>query len=287
MKKQLFTCFSILLVLTLLLAPTGSAAAAPLADGPSIYSTTDAAVDATVLEISELPGTVKLDNGAIYPVGHESGDLVFSGLGLQVSGLSGSAVIHMPVKNYTYGWTGSIYQYAFGGWIEVPSVITKDTESNDGTASATIYYDGIYAVLVHYVAPVVEDTGPDCPVYESTLYYVVDRDAQEIGLYALLAGGDFTSLGLVEGESVTYTIVNDNPLVTLDGATSGEAFIWLMEGEGGVYGFAAVMAFSPADMPIIEYSGEGLPYFTITVKAGGCTFRYSVTEEDYGPEIPS
>mgnify|MGYP000927207146 CR=1 FL=1 len=281
MKKQLFACFSILLVVTLLLAPTDSAAAAPLADGPSIYSTTDDSVDTAVLEISELPGTVKLDSGVIYPVGHESGDLIFSGPGLKVSGLTGSAVIHMPVKNFSYGWTGSIYQYAFGGWIEVPTVITKDNESNDGTASANIYYDGIYVVLVHYVAPVIEGKGSECPAYESLLYFIPDTFNQEFGLFALLVTGDLSNLGLVDEKPVLYKIVSNNPYVTLSGATTGEAYLWLdTDPSGAVDGFAAVMGWPP-ELPIVEYSGEGLPYFTITVKAGGCNFSFIVDEETF------
>jgi hypothetical protein len=284
LKRQLFAFFSILLVLSLLLAPTGSAAAAPLADGPSIYSTTDETVDVTVLEVSELPGTVKLDSGAIYPVGYENGSRVFSGPGMQVSGLNGSAVIHLPVKNYTYGWTGSIYQYAFGGWIEVPSVITKDNESADGTASATIYYDGIYAVLVHYVAPVVGDTGPGCPVYESMLIANVDLENQEIGLMALLVMGDFNDFGLTNEDTVQVTVVSDNPAITFTSSASGEAWLWLAEDPSGIYGFAAVMGLSPEDLVVIDYSGEGLPYFTVSVEINGCVFSYSANEDYFAPE---
>ncbi len=286
MKKQLFTCFSILLVLTLLLAPTGSAAAAPLADGPSIYSSTDDSVDTTMLEISKLPGTVKLDSGAIYPVGHESGDLIFSGSGLKVTGLTGSAVIHMPVKNFTYGWTGSIYQYAFGGWIEVPTIITKDNESSNGTASATIYYDGIYAVLVHYVAPVVVDKGPSCPAYESMSYYMVNMDSHMVGLVYFLAEGDISDLGLTDGMEVNWSVTSINPGVTFEGNTSGTAPIALLEEGGEVFGFAAILFTGDDYLPIISFAGEGLPYFIITVDTGDCNFSYTANEETFDPGGP-
>mgnify|MGYP006906716570 CR=1 FL=1 len=282
LKRNLFTVFCILLVFTLLFATTGSVAAAPLNDGPSIYSSTDDSVTATIIEISKLPGTVKLDNGAIYPVGFENGSRVFSGLGMKVSDLNGSAVIHMPVKNYTYGWTGSIYQYAFGGWIEVPTVITKDNESADGTASATIYYDGIYAVLVHYVAPVIQkDEGPTCPAYEPFLFYTVDTDNQEIGLMALFVLGEFTNFGLINEEIVPVTVVSDNPEITFISSTPEEAWLFLFEDASGVYGFAAVMVEPSEEMATIEYTGEGLPYFTITVEINGCSFSYSVNEDNF------
>jgi hypothetical protein len=283
MKKHLLTGFSILIVFTLLFATTGSASAAPLADGPSIYSSTDDSVTATILEIDELPGTVKLDNGAIYPVGFESGSRVFSGQGLQVSGLNGSAVIHMTVKNFTYGWTGSIYQYFGNGWIEVPTVITKDNESNDGTASATIYYDGIYAVLVRYVAPIVNETGPECPVYESIAYFFLDMDEQLLGPALFIAQGDFTDLGLTYGMEVDWTIRSINPAVSFSGATSGTAPLYLMEDGDYIYGFVVQLSTSMEDLPIVEFSGEGVPYFFITVDTGACNFSYTADEETFEP----
>ena len=228
-----------------------------------------------------MPGTVKLDNGAIYPVGFENGSRVFSGLGMKVSDLNGSAVIHMPVKNYTYGWTGSIYQYFGNGWIEVPTVITKNNESSDGTASATIYYDGIYAVLVHYVAPIVANQSPSCPAYESMMFFEIDETTQQISLMGIRVQGDLTRLGLINGTTIGYTIVSDNPLITFSGATTGPAMMILM-GEGdAVVGFVAYTSFSGP--VIVNYTGEGLPYFTITFDTGECSFSYAYSEADFSP----
>jgi hypothetical protein len=56
----------------------------------------------------------------------------------------------------------------------------------------------------------------------------------------------------------------------------------ILMGEGdAVVGFVAYTSFSGP--VIVNYTGEGLPYFTITFDTGECSFSYAYSEADFSP----
>jgi hypothetical protein len=207
MKRSVFHGFSFMLVLALLLTSAGAAIAAPLSDGPVVSAPSGGgAVTTTILPVSELPGTVANAAGTIFPQGHESGDLMFSGDGVQVSGLVGSAMISFPLVNYQYGWSGSIYQFLDNQWVILPTTVTPIAESANATATATIYSDGIYALIVAYKGPKTQTLKP-CKNIDSVYVSFETIEAQSLIRVAKV----IFYPQLNSGTPVSYSVINIDP----------------------------------------------------------------------------
>jgi hypothetical protein len=274
MKKGLLTGFSFILVLSILLASTGAVLAAPLNGGPSISAPSGGGtVTLTTIAVSKLPGTEANAAGTLFPVGHTNGDMMFSGDGVQVSGLVGYATLSLPLANFSAGWNGSIYQWLNNTWVKIPTTTSQDAESADGTASATIYSDGIYALIVEYKLPDVATDGK-CPkgVYLNPAYISY---AGHFWLYGIAIAGYSKSGWIAEGDSYTYEITNISEDSGLEGPMSGTVNISYVY-DGGTY-FAGVTLLPSSDYSF--YYSEVIPTFTLVVHIKGCTLSAKFPED--------
>jgi hypothetical protein len=269
MKKNLSVCFALALVLSALLTSTRPVTAAPLGGGPTISAPSGGGtVTLTVVPVSKLPGTEMNDVGTIFPQGHTNGDMMFSGEGVSVSGLVGYATLSMPLANYAAGWTGSIYQWLNESWVVLPTTITPNEEGPDAVASATIYSNGIFALITGYKLP---DTGDKkCGYYFWSLrggYYT----------YAIyFSGGDiagpFGSL-VPEGTTYRYRVINPNPDDEFIGDVTGLVVVTDSWYEDGMYG----ISFEIPDGAIVFSSEEVTnPPFIFRVFIDGCKVDFVI-----------
>ncbi len=267
MKKGLLVCFSMILVLSLLLASTGTVTAAPLNGGPSISASSGGGTATlTTIPLSKLPGTEANGAGNLFPQGHASGDMVFSGSGLQVSGLVGYATLSMPLANYVQGWNGSIYQWLNNAWVKLPTTVTQDAESSNGTASATIYSNGIYALIVEFKLPDEVAKNNNCPkgAYLDPAYIPGEGG---FSLFGIAIVGHFTSEYIDAGDTVTYEIINVSDGSNLSGIMSGTLSVsYFYDGSPDVN--AGVIMLNPS---IYRFTYDVNPTFTLVVHYGECT----------------
>ncbi len=267
MKKGFLASFSAVLVLSLLLATAGTVTAAPLNGGPSISpSSGGGTATLTTIPLSKLPGTEANAAGNLFPQGHATGDMVFSGSGVQVSGLIGSATLSLPLANYAQGWTGSIYQWLNNTWVKLPTTVTQDAESSNGTAAATIYSNGIYALIVEFKLPDEVANNNKCPkgTYLDVASYNIDSG---IRLFGIAIAGHFTNEYIDEGDIVTFEIINVSDGSYLSGIMSGTLNVTYFY-DGTPYESAGVVMLDPTTY---TYTYEVEPTFTLVVHYGECT----------------
>lgn len=275
MKKGLLVCFSTILVLSLLLASTGTVTAAPLNGGPSISASSGGGTATlTAIPLSKLPGTEANSAGNLFPQGHASGDMVFSGSGVQVSGLVGYATLSLPLANYTAGWNGNIYQWLNNTWVKLPSTVSQDTESNNGTASATIYSNGIYALIVEFKLPEEVVKNSKCPkgAFLDPAYFTGEGG---FSLFGVAIAGYFTNEYIDEGDTVTFEIINvseDSPLSGIMSGTMTVSYFY----PGTPDESAAVIMLDPI---VYTYTYEVEPTFTLVVHYGECTLSARFPED--------
>lgn len=273
MKKGLSVCFALVLVISLALASFSTVVAAPLNGGPSISpSSGGGTATLTTIPVSKLPGTEANADGTLFPVGHTSGDMMFSGSGVQVSGLVGYATLSMPLANFTEGWNGSIYQWLNETWVKIPTTVTQNNESKDGTAAAIIYSDGIYALIVSYKLP--DEPVSKCP-----------KGVQLIPVYSP-SDGSFTFVGMVimgypdenwlqEGDAVGYKITNISSGSYLEGPLNSGGFVAMTGSMGDSYVAVLIMGGD------YRFTYEEEPTFTLTVNIKGCHLRADFPEQWY------
>lgn len=221
MKKQIRVSIAILFVLTVLLSSTSYVIAAPLNGGPTISpSSGGGTAKLTTIPVSKLPGTEANEAGTIFPQGHASGDMMFSGSGVQVSGLVGYASLGMPLANYAQGWTGSIHQWLNGAWVKLPTTITQDAESSDATASAAIYSNGIYVLIVEYKLPdekVVKECTDITFIYPDFDWEYGSDDIPLLGGYVVPA--------IPVGTTVRYELIHIHPAGAITGDLSATGVV--------------------------------------------------------------
>lgn len=273
-EKKFIAFSSFVIVLSLLISITGSAIAAPLGGGPTISAPSGGgSATLTTIAISKLPGTEANAAGTLFPQGHTNGDLMFSGDGVQVSGLVGYATLSMPLANYTAGWNGSIYQWLNENWVKIPTTVTQDAESADGTASATIYSDGIYALIISYKAPVT-DANEKCKSFEfSSLsggYFppsgIFITDAHIIG--------NFNIDGLV-GKSYPYSVISLDPSIHFSGDATGRVFVTAYSSLSD--GLTLIVLEFSDGAALVSHDGElNYPPFIFRVFINGCRIDYTV-----------
>ncbi len=265
MKRISVTTIGLFLVLTILLTSTSFVIAAPVAGGPSISpSSGGGTAKLTLIPVSKLPGTEMKGEGYYYPQGHTNGDMMFSGSGVQVTGLVGSAVLSMPVPDAAGGWRGIIYLWANGSWNRLATNNTLIKEAKNGVASATIYSDGIYALIVTYTDPnaIAKEA---CPTNLGVLGQYFPRD-DGIYIAGIIVSGTDTEGYLSLGKSIKFTIVNISSNSNLKGPLYGRATIT----HSFQYGYAGYyIAQAWVDTPMF-YSYDVTPTFTLRADVNGC-----------------
>jgi hypothetical protein len=275
MKTTLKFGFSIILVLTLLLTATGAVLAAPLAGGPTVTPLTGAGgFTVTLVSAADLPGTVVNDAGTVLPAGFSEGEMRFSGDGVKVSGLSGSASLCMPLADYQYGWHGSIYQWLNGKWTALATTTTPDTESASATVCTVIYGDGTYALLVSYKQPATTGKVEACTVRMKNAVFASYDVEGMVGLEEARLMSDFDIKYFPVGARFKYKVVNEDPTIPLGGDLSGYMTVTSSDMS---HGFLLV-EFSFPDGTVVTYSGEGFPDFVVRVYLPGCYSDFHVSE---------
>jgi hypothetical protein len=265
MKRTLLTGFSFILVLTLLLTATGSAIAAPLADGPVVKPLTGSDAFTTVtISPASLPGTTVNSVGTIVPAGFSTGEKQFDGDGIKVSGMMGSASACFPLAKYQFGWSGSVYQWVNGKWTVLPTTITPIAESANATACATIYADGIYALLVSYHEP----AGSIGACSMRFLSGVVGDDTTpgELDMYGVLMLLQADAAKFHDGMTFKYKVINNDLSIPLSGDLSGYLTLFYVSGNSS----SALLEFEFAEGTTITYSGEGMPNGSVRIYLGSC-----------------
>lgn len=221
MKKQIRVSIATLFVLTILLSSTSYVMAAPLNGGPSISpSSGGGTATLTNIPVSKLPGTEANAAGTLFPQGHSNGDMMFSGSGVQVSDLVGYATLSLPLASFAQGWTGYIYQWLNESWVKLPTTVTQDVESSNGTASATIYSNGIYALIVTYKLPdekVIKECVDITFIYPDFDWEFGSDDIQLIGGYVVPA--------IPVDTTVRYELIHIQPAGAITGDLSATGIV--------------------------------------------------------------
>jgi hypothetical protein len=265
MKNGFSVLLASIVVFSTLLSATGEVLAAPLGGGPVISAPSGGgSVTLTQIPVSKLPGSEVNDTGTIFPQGHLNGDMMFSGPGAKVSGLVGYATLSMPLSKYTLGWTGSIYQWLNETWVALPTSIQAAEEGTNGTASATISTDGIYALIVIYRGPYSYEKSL-CP---TDLGVLVAYRTGDGGFYItrLIVSGSDPESWLVVGRYVKFTIVNVSSESSFSGPREGRALITHSTPYGN-YGYYIALALSDETY---FYTYETPPTFTLRVNVNDC-----------------
>lgn len=264
-RTRLYSC-SILLILVMLLATVGTVIAAPLSGGPVVSAPSGGGtVSTTLISVNKLPGTVANDEGTIFPQGHESGDMMFDGDGIKVTGLVGYATITFTLSNYAYGWSGSIYQYLNEQWIKLPTILTPIAESKNAAATATIYSDGIYALIVSFQTPDI-DSMKQCTKIDQVYISFDIIEAQSL----IRVSRVILYPQIASGTTVTYKITNYDPasgFYLYSGSTSGRGTT--VDAFEGWIGDISSVTF--ADANYFRYGGAARDsVFTVRLIIGGC-----------------
>lgn len=277
MKKQIRVSIAIVFVITILLSSTSYVIAAPLNGGPTISSSSGGGTATlTTIPVSKLPGTEANDAGTIFPQGHTSGDMKFSGSGVQVSGLVGSATLSMPLANYTAGWTGNINQWLNGAWVALPTTVTQNEESSDGTATATIYSDGVYALIIKYVPPAIKKDNK-CKSFE-----FINLDGEydpPSGMFFedAVINGKFIISELAE-KSYNYRVISLDPSITFSGDVTGTINVAAYKDLGG--GMVSILLRFPGEDAYVTHDGEDpYPPFIFRIYIDGCKVDLVVKDE--------
>jgi hypothetical protein len=268
--------FSLMIVLTLLLTATGAVFAAPLTDGPVVTSLTGAGTFTTALvSPADLPGTVVNSAGIVLPAGFNEGEVQFSGDGIKVSGLNGSATLCMPLADFQYGWHGSVYQWLSGKWTALPTTTTELAESSAASACAVIYSDGTYALLVSYKEPARPKLVEACTIRIKNGVFTSNDVRGEVGLDTARLMSDFDVSIFPVGARFKYKVINRDPAVTLGGDLSGYITVVSSELSHG----SSLVDFTFADGTAVTYTGEETPSFIVRVYLPGCYSDFTVLGE--------
>jgi hypothetical protein len=212
--------FSILVVVCLLLGSINPVHAAPVADNPVVTPVTEgSSFTTTIISLEALPGTLKNEAGGVYPVSVPDGSMQFSGDGIKVSSLVGTAKVCFATKSPSSGWSGTVYQYLGNDWVALDSTTSENSEGLDAQACATIYRDGVFALVLGYTKPDNKVMG-ECTDIE-IIYPYFTEDEVLPRLYIL---GGVAYPGLPIGTKVTYSLINITPAGSLSGSlkASGE-----------------------------------------------------------------
>jgi hypothetical protein len=266
MMRTRLCIFSILLVFAMLCSTAGSAVAAPLSGGPVVSAPSGGGtVSTTLIPVSKLPGTVANGEGTIFPQGHVSGDMMFDGDGVRVSGLVGYATINFTLSKYAYGWSGSVYQYLNEQWTKLPTILTPIAESKNAAATATIYSDGIYALIVGYQEPDIEVMKQCSNIDRVYISFEIIEAQSLIRVSRVILYPQIAS-----GTPVTYKIIDFDPssgFYLYSGSTTGRGTT--VDAFEGWIGDISSVTFTEENY--FRYGGAARDsVFTVRLIIGGC-----------------
>jgi hypothetical protein len=274
MKKPIKLGFIFILAAMLLLTSTLTALAAPLSDSAKV-TPLSGIENFTSVSISpeNLPGTLLNEGGAILPAGFAAGEKEFSGDGIQVSNLTGSANLCFPLANYQFGWSGSVYLWWNGKWTALPTITTPSVESSGASACTTIYENGTYALLVEYHTPVKNEVSriKACNFIQMTKLISESPVDGQISLEAYIFAGVFDLAKFPLGMEVKYKILNVSPAGSLTGDLAGTTQVAFTEMDGAT----SIAALQFEDGTVLNFSGDVTPEFTIRFYLPGCYQDYS------------
>ncbi|NMC35138.1 MAG: hypothetical protein GYA36_22165 [Veillonellaceae bacterium] len=262
MKKILIPFFSLVLVFSLLVSVTGTAAALPPPPPPPatpdlpepVVTPVSGDMEFTTefIPIVQFPGTTEF-NQMLVPVGFPAGEAQFEGDGVIVTGMdSGKATACFYITGTQYGWGGKVGLWDGTKWVKLATTITPIEESNKSLACATITGDGTYAFIRYVVnaslLPVVSK--PNCGTLGGIIILSISNSSGDGGLTWFNFGGTFSQN---PNSWVSYRIINATPGIT------GDLFAQVPSDASGNFNFLAYDWYMP-------YGG----YFTLHVETPYC-----------------
>lgn len=225
MKKYIFSVFSFLIVITLLLGSFGIARAAADDDPVVTPVSGDNEFATEVIPIASLPGTNELATQMLAPVGFPAGEAQYGGNGVRVSGLStgkASACFTLSTAAIDQGWGGKVGVWNGAKWVLLPTSITPLQESPNSLACATITGDGTYAFIKYVVAPDKLPTMQSCG--EMSIAGPYDYDFNNYDGW-MSAGASLTNFSLPFGTPISYGIIQQDPAGFFKSGTFGTGMV--------------------------------------------------------------
>jgi len=269
MKKA----FSLIIVLSLLVLSFGTVSASSGPKPVVAPVSGDQVFTVTYLPISQLPGSTGGGENKFLPVGYESGEKQFEGMGIVVSGFTyGSATACFPIKGITKGWGGQVARWDGSRWSLYETRISTPAESEYSYACATIYGDGTYALL-SWIADVslLPGNGSDSSTcdFKITNFGNIMSDMIWDGdnFTAALIGVGFQSTGDLVGLPVTVTFLSAQPAGSYGVTGSGSGT--LIGGDGGY------TVWFDSGLPMFNMTGSNTSY-TYRIDFGDCYINYTV-----------
>jgi len=283
----MLTLFSLVLITSLLIVPTGAAQAASWPDPVVTSLNGDSDFTATMVDpISLSFGTAVTDKGLVVPSGFPSGEKQFAGKAVTIKGLeSGKASLCFSFPTYRYGWRGNVYQWDGTAWSMISSSLTEGIEGGAATVCATISTDGTYAFIIGYGLSQKVSSLPLCAEDFEVELLAVPLETEDF--LALSMIGLFTYPSFGEGSEFSYSIFNVTPAGSLSGALSQRGTTYIETSEMGLVLFLDPEILSgissPLDFPESTYlyfdpaSMEEDLDFTVRVTTPTCykDFPYS------------
>lgn len=154
MKRTVLPFFSLILVITLLLASFGSAKAA-VGDDPVVTPVSgDMEFTTEVIPIVNLPGVTELAGGMLAPVGFPAGEAQFGGDGVLITSMDtgkATACFSLSSTAIAEGWGGKVGMWNGSKWIQLHTTITTPEDSPNSLGCATITGNGTYAFIKYVV----------------------------------------------------------------------------------------------------------------------------------------
>ena len=269
MKKA----FSMTIVLSLLVLSFGTVSASSGPKPVVLPVSGDQVFTVTYLPISQLPGSTGDGENKVLPIGYESGEKQFEGMGINVSGFTyGAATACFPIKGVTKGWGGQVARWDGSRWNLFDTRISTPAESEYSYACTTIYGDGTYALL-SWIADVSLLPGNSSKSstcgFEITNFGNIMTDMVWDGddFTATLIGIGFQSTGDLAGMPVTVTFLSAKPAGSYGVTGTGSGTI------GGADGGYTVRFDS--GLPMFNMTGTNSSY-TYRIDFGECYIIYTV-----------
>lgn len=156
MKKSGKLAISIVLAASMILSVVSTVFADSSSDNPTIHANVDSLVYAyTIINQSDLPGTVNNGNSKITPAGLDS-TKQFSGNGINIFDITtkDKVTICFNLPNYSDGWRGKIYKWYGDKWTPWRGKLIAPKGENTNYRVCDPYAtNGTYALIVSYNPP--------------------------------------------------------------------------------------------------------------------------------------
>lgn len=275
MKKSLLALFSLLLVVTMLLATFSSVKAAP-GDPPVVTPVSgDTEFTTELMPIASLPGSTQLASQMIIPVGFPAGEAQFGGAGIRVTGLDkgkATACFSLNAVAVRQGWGGKVGVWNGSKWVLLPTTITTPEESSTSLACAAITASGTYAFIQYVTQPDKLPTMGECDFDVEMVLTGYDTVNGEGFSQGWVTGAMFASDRVLTGLPVSVRVLRTDPdgYFIMDGTGYGDLsqygpgvygtvfddFLWYTEEESSFYSATFYVTFGNC-YKIVEILPEG------------------------------